>query len=135
MFFSRTPRKQQTLSALPGLADASRRQLDFAAANLDIVTVPAGTVLLTEGQMGHEFYLVLEGWAEASRDGELLGSLRPGDVIGEMHLLEGGRRSATVMATTDMTLATATRRELRALMAEIPGLADQVTTAAAARAA
>ena len=135
LFRTRTPEKQRTLAALPALAGATRADLDLAASTLDIVSVKAGTVLLTEGEMGHEFYLILEGWAEASRDGEMLGSLRPGDVIGEMHLLDLGRRTATVMATTDMMLATATRRELRLLMDRIPGVADQVTTAAKARTA
>jgi CRP/FNR family cyclic AMP-dependent transcriptional regulator len=66
------------------------------------VAVEPGTVLATEGTPGHEFVVVVEGTASVLRRGAEVGQIGPGMFFGELALLDGGPRTATVRALTPM---------------------------------
>jgi hypothetical protein len=66
-----------------------------------------GSFLTTQGELGREVYLLLDGVLEVSVDGKELGELGPGVVVGERAWLEGGRRTASLRAVTDCTVAVA----------------------------
>lgn len=74
--------------------------------------LPAGEVLLRQGDPGHELYLVLDGVAEVAVDGRVLGEVGPGAVLGERALLETGRRTATVTARTPLVVAVAPQEDI-----------------------
>ena len=94
----------QELRALEPFAGCSDKELalvDSAAAHID---VPAGRVLTREGQVGRESFVVVAGTATVTIDGTEVATLKRGDFIGEMALLDHEPRSATVIAATSMRL-------------------------------
>ena len=67
------------------------------------VTFPAGRTIVTEGENGVGFHLILKGKAKVTVNNRLRSNLGPGDYFGEMAIIDRGTRSATVMADTDVT--------------------------------
>jgi CRP/FNR family transcriptional regulator, cyclic AMP receptor protein len=114
-----------------------RRQLELAAF-ADEVRVPTGTTLTREGAHADEFFVIVAGEADvearrpspirASHASTKLASLGPGDFFGEVGLIAGPRRSATVVATTPMHLLAFHPRDFRALMHSFPPVAERVRT-------
>jgi MFS family permease len=88
-------------------------------------TVGTGTAVVTQGEWGDTFHLVVDGSFEVSADGELLRTLGPGDFFGEIALLRDVPRTATVSAVTDSTLLTIRRMDF--LSAVLGNLASAET--------
>ena len=80
------------------------------------VIVEPGRVLATEGTPGEEFVVVVEGTASATCRGEEIGQIGPGSFFGELALLDGGPRTATVRAITSMQVLVLDRSEFDALV-------------------
>jgi CRP-like cAMP-binding protein len=97
------------------------------------VRVPSGKVLVKEGAVGHEFFLILEGQAVVRRGGRRIAMLGPGQYFGEMALLDRGPRSATVVADTDMDLLVLGQREFSGLLDQVPSLSYKLLAVMAAR--
>ena len=87
-----------------------------------------GQSLVSEGAAGYVFFVIAEGTAGVERDGVFLRELGPGDHFGEIAILDGGRRTATVVATSDVRILAMFGTELRRLEAELPDLADRIRT-------
>ena len=85
--------------------------------------VEPGTVLAEQGKVGREFFIVSNGSATASRNGEWLARLGPGSFFGELALLDGGYRTATVQAETEMTVLVLSRSEFKNLQFSAPSVA------------
>jgi CRP/FNR family cyclic AMP-dependent transcriptional regulator len=86
------------LATVPLFGDLSARELtEVLGAGKDI-EFPAGRMIVEEGSIGTDFYLILSGDATVSKGGRVIRRLRPGDFFGEISLLDGGPRSATVVA-------------------------------------
>ena len=116
------------LSETPLFEGCSRRQLKAVARISEVREVPAGTVLTRKGADGDEFFLILDGKARAvvtSRKRSILG---PDDFFGEMSLLDGGPRSATVVAETAMRLLVIRRQDFSRLLSEVPELTRSLLT-------
>jgi hypothetical protein len=71
-------------------------------AKLERRSLDAGETLITQGEEGQDMFLILDGIVDVEVDGEEVAELGPGALIGEMALLEGGKRTASVYATTPM---------------------------------
>ncbi|MCW2497418.1 cyclic nucleotide-binding domain-containing protein [Jatrophihabitans sp.] len=97
------------------------------------VTVPEGRTLTTEGERGHEFAIVLSGTASVSRGGAVIATLAAGDHYGEMALLDDGPRTATIVATSPMSLAVVGRAEFGQLLEDVPALAVSILRGMARR--
>jgi CRP-like cAMP-binding protein len=82
-----------------------------------VVSVPAGTTLITEGKGNHAFYLRAEGEAEVLVGGQHRRTLRAGDFFGEISMLEVDPASATVVTTTPVRLYVASHEQFMALKA------------------
>ena len=67
------------------------------------VSFPAGRTIVTEGENGVGFHLILKGKAKVTVNNRLRSNLGPGDYCGEMAIIDRGTRSATVTADTDVT--------------------------------
>lgn len=93
---------------------------------VDEVEIPEGRVLIEEGDLGREAFVIVEGEAEARIGDRSVAELGPGDCFGEMSLLAGNRRTATVTARTPMQLLVLDSRSFDALIDEIPGVAKKV---------
>jgi CRP-like cAMP-binding protein len=105
---------------------ARRREVARAA---DRVTVPAGTAVVRQGELAHEFFVIIEGVADVTLDGRPLTALGPGDFFGEIALVGSPFRTATVVARSELDLAVVARREFRTLLRRFPELASTVLSA------
>ena len=123
-------------AALEGIGifyELTRGQHRSVARLMTCVPVKAGRALTTEGQPGREFMIIVEGQASVRRDGRLVATLGPGEFFGEMSLIAGAPRSATVTAETDMLIETLNRREFSSMLGENPSLARKVLVGAVKR--
>ena len=112
--------KVDVLSALPLFAASSRRELaDVAEITVEAVH-PPGTVLTREGQAGGLAFVVMEGTAEVVRDDRVLGTLAPGDMAGELSLIDGRPRSATVRTTSEVRVLEINGDDFAALLDRAP---------------
>jgi CRP/FNR family transcriptional regulator len=114
--------KLELLSKVPLFAGLDRGSLDHVARLADEIDLPADKMLLHEGELPYEFFLIVEGQVRIERDGQQLNVLGPGDFFGEIALLDGGRRTATVTTQTPVRLLVLGTREFHSLMAEYPDI-------------
>ena len=121
------------LKDVPFFSSISKRDLAAVAQQTDEIDVPAGKVLAHEGDLGQEFFLIDSGVAEVTRGGERIAELHAGDFFGEMALLEEERRTATVTATSPMSLMVMTRASFRALDRTMPQVHATVAKAITSR--
>jgi CRP/FNR family cyclic AMP-dependent transcriptional regulator len=126
--------KRDLLSNVKLFAGCSDRELKEIESLLDEVSVRAGRQLISEGQVGTEAYVIVEGRATATLAGAEVGTLGPGDAVGEMALLDPeSPRSATVTADTDMDLLVLEPRAFSKLLAEHPRVTIQIAVSLAQR--
>jgi CRP-like cAMP-binding protein len=95
--------------------------------------VSAGDVLCTEGEPGHEFYVIASGEAAVEHGGHTVAKLSTGDYFGELALLDRGPRSATVRALTDGRLYVLHEQSFAAVLNEVPALAQKLLASMAGR--
>ena len=88
--------------------------------------VAAGTELCSEGDPGEEFFAVVDGAAEARKAGKKVGTLDAGSCFGEMALIAGGERMATVVTTTPTSLLVLSRANFTSLLAAVPTVAPKL---------
>jgi CRP/FNR family transcriptional regulator, cyclic AMP receptor protein len=110
------------------LAGCSRRQLRAIARISEVIEVAEGTVLSHSGEPGEEFFLILDGSARVEVSSRKRSRLLPGQYFGEMSLLDGGPRSATVVADTPLRLLVIKRRDFATLLREAPELTQSLLT-------
>ena len=125
---------QKRLSELPlfeGLDDTSLRTISKAAHE---ISVEDGAELVREGDYSYDLTIIDEGQAEVMMDGQVVATLGPGDVFGEVGVVKKGLRNATVRASTPMRLITLTGWDLRRLRNGTPELAERLRALADERA-
>lgn len=96
--------KTAVLRRVDFLRGCSERELTDLVSKIDKVRVEAGYVLTKENETGRQAFIVVDGWAAVTIGGVALAAIGPGEFIGEMAMLSGSPRSATVVAKTDMEL-------------------------------
>ena len=121
------------LQQVPLFAACSRKDLQLVARRAEDVRVSAGKTLVSEGETGHEFFVILDGTAKVSRQGRKIATIGSGGAFGELALLEKAPRNATVTAETDMELVVLGQREFAGLIDDVPGFARKLLAAMAAR--
>ena len=121
------------LAALPLFSACSKRELTRIARAGDEVTVPEGKVLVEQGDIGREMFVILDGNAAVKRNGRKIASLDVGDPVGELSLLDHGPRTATVVATSDLTLFVLSSRRFNAVLEESPGMSRKLMAFLAGR--
>jgi len=129
---SRDP-KVERLSHVQLFSACSTRDLSRIAALVEEVEVPAGRVLIRQGDPGREAFVISEGRAKATIRGKGTAKLGPGECFGEMALLKPAPRSATVTAESDMRLLVLGSREFSTLIEDVPSVARRVMEALAER--
>jgi CRP/FNR family cyclic AMP-dependent transcriptional regulator len=123
----------EQLASVSLFVGADRKELLEISKATTEMSVDEGQVLTREGEPGREAFIVVEGEALVTVDGAEVARLGPGACIGEIALLDGGLRSATVTAATPMTVLVLDPREFKGLMLKIPAIAVKVAAALAAR--
>lgn len=87
-----------------------------------VVQHAAGHTIMEEGESGAGFHMILSGEARVVRGGRTVARLGPGEVFGEMALIDGGPRTATVIAETDATTFAIVTWDFRTLVRKRPGM-------------
>lgn len=108
------------LRKIPVFSDLDDEELRHVAALAAEVSVPAGEELVREGDYSYDVLAIEEGTASVERHGEHIADVGPGDVVGEMGVLERSQRNATVRATSPMLLVTLTGWDVRRLRKSAP---------------
>jgi CRP-like cAMP-binding protein len=121
------------LRKVPLLSSCTNRDLQKIASAADEIQVPAGHVLVDQGQTGREAFVIVEGSATVRRNGKKVTTLGPGAVVGELSLLDHGPRTATVIADTDTTVLVVDQRHFLAVLDEVPALAHKLLASLASR--
>lgn len=100
-----------------------------------IIELEEGAVLATEGRVGQEAVIVLDGSAAVSRGDDIVATVGVGAILGEMALLSGEPRSASLVATEPLTVIAMNRREFNTLLEQCPRLDKMVRALAESRSA
>jgi CRP/FNR family cyclic AMP-dependent transcriptional regulator len=128
-----TDQKLELLKRTPLLAELGRRELEEVGRLADEVDVPAGRVLMREGDTGREFFVIVDGSVSIDREGTRLRTAEPGDFFGEVALLSEGPRTATATAETPSKLLVLGHREFHSLMTQFPSIQTCVLNCLATR--
>ena len=122
------------LRGIPLFADLGKRELARLAGWTDEIDVPEGQVLGREGSVAYEFFVIEQGRAEVTRGDKSIAELGPGDFMGEMGLLGGVQRNASVTALTQMVVIVMSGAEFRNVSRALPAVAEQIRGACRQRA-
>jgi len=115
--------KTRRLAGIPLFAHLHRREVQRVAALCTDIVVEPGRVLCRQGSPGSEMFVIEEGAFSVEQDGRQVAELAAGDFFGELALLGGGPRTATVVATTPGRVLVLGQPELDALLREEPVVA------------
>jgi CRP-like cAMP-binding protein len=116
----------ENLRAVPVFAEMSEPDLKRIATFATEDSVPAGATLMREGDFSNEMIAIESGTAEVTRDGQTLSELGPGDVFGEIGVLERAQRTASVTATSPMRLITLTGWDMARVEKAMPEAIEQL---------
>jgi len=116
------------LQRVPLFSGLSEGELGRIADLARIVEMSAGTVVTQAGEPGDSFFVLIDGSATVRTSAGPGNRLQPGDFFGEMSLLDGDPRSATIVATTDLRLVIVDRSHFWRLLDEAPDLMRTILT-------
>jgi CRP/FNR family transcriptional regulator, cyclic AMP receptor protein len=117
------------LRAIPLFAGLSKKERRTIARLADEVDIEPGRHLVRQGEFAYEFFAIEEGTAEVRRGQQYLDELGPGDFCGEMGLVEGAKRGASVKATSPVTAIVLTDWAFRQIDREMPAVAKRIRRA------
>ena len=127
------------IAAIPVFADLPEDELAAVAAVASETRVPSGQAVAGEGRIGHSLFAIESGTADVVKGGETVGTVGPGDVVGEIavyasppdpfappEVAEGGLRTASVIATSPMRLIALFKRDVWGLDKRAPGVTQRL---------
>ena len=112
--------KVELMRSVPLFSRLSDHELERVSSLADVVDLPKDRVIMTQGQLGWEMFVLVTGSARVERDGQSLGERGPGEVLGEIALLDGGPRTATVTLSQPSRLLVLARPDFQTLVDEFP---------------
>jgi CRP/FNR family cyclic AMP-dependent transcriptional regulator len=115
----------ERLASTPLFQGLSKRDLELVSTSCTRMEFETGKVLAREGARGDEFILLLDGAVQIRHDDHIVATRGPDDYIGEIALLTGGPRTATVVTATPVTVEVIARREFLGLLAEVQAISDR----------
>ena len=116
----------ELLSDVALFSRCTNSQRRTVARHAQIAELPQGVDLIKEGEPGDALFVILEGEAIVHQGGVELSRVGPGAYFGELAILDGEPRSATVVAATDVKVAVIGIRMFRTMLREFPDLAEQL---------
>jgi len=123
----------ERLRRLPLFGELDHHDLSTIARHVGEARLDVGEILFEEGAIPYELFVIEEGAAEVTKDGERIGAIGPGDVVGEIALLRLQRRMATVRVTSPITAVTVSVDDLQVIEQEMPEIAGQLRSIMTAR--
>ena len=133
MVNSRVDPKVKALSTVGLFSGCSKKELQSVARLCTPLSLEEGFVLTTEGTPGLECFVIADGTARVTIGGKKVGEVGPGECVGEMALLDGGPRSATVTAESPMNVYALSVSEFRSLLRASPAILGKIATSLAQR--
>jgi CRP/FNR family transcriptional regulator, cyclic AMP receptor protein len=121
--------KVELIRRAPLFSECSRRELEQIAQIADEIDLSEGKEMTRQGSRGQEFFVLLEGEADVTKDGTSINRLGPGDFFGEIALVEDTPRTATVTATSPVRALVITDRSFKRLLDEQPEIQRKVLVA------
>jgi len=124
---------EDRLAGIELFGELSKKELRSVASLMTEIKVSAGRELMAEGTPGRECMIIVDGDATVRRKGRVVARVGPGDFLGELAVVAGVPRTASVTADTDMTIEVLNRREFSALLDTEPRVARKVLIGAVRR--
>ncbi len=121
--------KLELLKRVPLFSGLQRRELEQLETITDEIDVAAGTVLVQEGRVAHEFFIIVSGEVAIDKAGRRINALTSGDFLGEIALIDGGPRTATATASTACRLLVLTHGGFSQLLDTSPDIRRSVMEA------
>lgn len=121
------------IGKIPLFRHCTRKELGQIAGIADEIDLKEGTNLTREGKAGREFFVLVEGTADVLMKGKWVNSVRQGDFLGEIALLTGRPRTATVKATSPVRVLVITSRDFNKLMERSPEIQRKILVSMAER--
>jgi CRP/FNR family cyclic AMP-dependent transcriptional regulator len=103
--------RMEVLARVPLFAGLAKRQMRAMARACSSYRWPADSVIVIEGSTDHSCFIIVEGTAEVRKGGHLIAQVGPGEIFGEIALLDPGPRSATVTTATEVLAVELSRTE------------------------
>jgi CRP/FNR family cyclic AMP-dependent transcriptional regulator len=125
--------KMELLKKVPLFSKLDKKGLQDVAHIADELDLPAGKEMATEGDRGREFFVLVKGEAEVTKDGMRINTMKEGDFFGEIALVTKMPRTATVTATSDVDVLVITERAFDNLLKKSPEIGRGVAEALAER--
>jgi CRP-like cAMP-binding protein len=130
---ARKDAKLGLVQSVPLFSQCAKRELEAIASTADLIEVPAGMELVRQGGHSNELVIIAEGAVDVTQDGTSIRSLGSGDFFGEVALVTGGTRTASVTTTTPSTLLVLTDRAFWPLAEQMPSIQTSVLKTLAER--
>lgn len=118
--------KIDLIRKVPLFSQCTKRELTAISAAADLIEVPEGMALVTEGGHDRELMVIVDGNVEVRRGGRKIATLESGEFFGEIAMISGGPRTATVTTTSPTSLLVIGERQFGALVEETPSIATSV---------
>jgi CRP/FNR family cyclic AMP-dependent transcriptional regulator len=128
-----TDPKLKLIAAVPLFAGFNRREIEAVGRLMDEIDVKDGRVLMREGAVGREFFIVVSGSVRVERKGRKVNELGAGDFLGEIALIDGGPRTATAIAAEPCRLLVLGVGGFRTLVSKYPTVQGKIMKALAVR--
>ncbi len=123
----------QHLKGIALFSACTNKELELIARTTTQLRFPAGEVLARAGDNGHEFMAIVAGAARVDIGERTVATIGVGDFFGEIALLDGGPRTATIVAATDLVAEVIGQREFSTLVEDSPHLAKSLLVGLARR--
>jgi CRP/FNR family transcriptional regulator, cyclic AMP receptor protein len=118
--------KVELISKIPLFSECRKKELASIASLADLVEMPAGMRLVNEGALDRDLIVIVEGSVEVRRGKRKVATLDAGQFFGEIALISGGPRSATVTATSPVSLLVIREQQFRLLVEKTPSILASV---------
>jgi CRP-like cAMP-binding protein len=125
--------KIDLLARLPLFETCTKKELGQIASLTVEIRRKAGAILTRQGQIGGVLFIIVDGQADVIRNKRRIKRLGPGDVVGELSLIDGQARSADVVATTDVHLLELANDDFETLVRKSPKFVRNLLCALSAR--
>jgi CRP-like cAMP-binding protein len=125
--------KIELLKGAPLFSRCTRRELAAIAAEADEFSPPVGTSLTRQGERGRDFVVIVQGSADVIKNARRINRLGSGDFLGEIALISGAPRTATVVTTSETRLLVLTDRAFRRVTEQMPSIRASVLKALSER--
>ena len=126
-------RGTEELSRVPIFRELTPRQLRRILRSMEEYDYRNGRTIVAEGQRSEQLFVILDGTVRVARRGRTVARLGPGDFFGEISMLDGMPRTATVAADGDVRCLVLLRREFESLVRDVPTIGMKVLRVMATR--